>query len=410
MKNRIFCIALCVIFCMALCSVGVSAKDKTLVTEVDVYIGEPVLGQPLDYDIFLFGTPEDTVYFDPNREAFQWYRMTKEMYATDRRGYGEVCHKGDIALDGYVYVLDVYVNVEDTANYEMSPTVKGYINDRPHDDRDFGCYCDEDEAYLTYGFVPATVVDSIAATITEPVKGAKPDTKPAFTSTPKNAVEHFNISWYRLAASDYTGSSGDRWEYMNSDETFETGYYYVVDMSFIPKDTFGFTEALTGTVNGKPSDETYGVPFEAYNYARLSIIFEPIQIKYAITDGNNQALTVNSGDSLTITCEGEYGKFIAIEVDGEEVNQKNYTSKSGSTIVTLKPDYIKSLETGEHSIQFVYVDGRSEMGSFTIVPKVISPDPSSKGKTSPKTGDNTVAFMMFGLACAAVVLGRKKHN
>ena len=132
---------------------------------------------------------------------------------------------------------------------------------------------------------PRTPVTSIAATITAPALGATPDYHPVYASTPENGVEIDEITWFKIAAADFTGTDEDDWYEMETDETFTTGYYYSVDMFFNPNDGYKLTESTTGTVNGKPHDSTYGNVFdeEFSNYgAYLCGLFEPLVPEYTI--------------------------------------------------------------------------------------------------------------------------------
>ena len=73
-------------------------------------------------------------------------------------------------------------------------------------------------------------------------------------------------------------------------------------------------------------------------------------------------ITFQNKDSneITIKSNGKFDKFQGIKVDENLVDKSNYTAKSGSTIVTLKADYLNTLSIGEHKIAFVYDDGEVE--------------------------------------------------
>ena len=78
---------------------------------------------------------------------------------------------------------------------------------------------------------------------------------------------------------------------------------------------------------------------------------------YDITAGDNQNYTVTVDSNVTITCNGDFSKFQGVQVDGELVDPSNYTAVSGSTVLTLKSDYLKTLVAGNHIVTFVYEDG-----------------------------------------------------
>ena len=80
--------------------------------------------------------------------------------------------------------------------------------------------------------------------------------------------------------------------------------------------------------------------------------------------------------------------------------ETNYNLFSGSTIVKLKPDYLKTLINGKHTIKFVYTDGSSELGTFNVV---------YSWWYSPQTGDSSnltlwLSAMFVSLMGSAAIL------
>ena len=109
---------------------------------------------------------------------------------------------------------------------------------------------------------PSTPVTNIAATVTAPALGQKPDYDPVIVANPADSVDLEEVFWCKIAAEDFTGTDEDDWVVMASDEAFTTGYYYSVHMYFNPNEGYKLTESTTGTVNGKPHDSTYGNVFD----------------------------------------------------------------------------------------------------------------------------------------------------
>ena len=72
------------------------------------------------------------------------------------------------------------------------------------------------------------------------------------------------------------------------------------------------------------------------------------------------------------------------------------TITTGSTVLTLKPDYLNALAAGEHAITMIYADGDAA-GTFTIAERIA-------GAT--KTGDNShmMAWTMLMLIMGGAVL------
>ena len=78
---------------------------------------------------------------------------------------------------------------------------------------------------------------------------------------------------------------------------------------------------------------------------------------YKVIEGTNSSWTQNSDGTLTFRADGDFSKFTGIKIDSTLIDASNYTAVSGSTIVTLKADYLEKLSEGNHEITFVYVDG-----------------------------------------------------
>ena len=76
---------------------------------------------------------------------------------------------------------------------------------------------------------------------------------------------------------------------------------------------------------------------------------------YGVLSGGNE--TVAQGRSHAIRVDGEVSKFESVSVDGVPVSDECYVITEGSTIVTFTPEYLKTLETGEHSVMVFFEDG-----------------------------------------------------
>ena len=68
-----------------------------------------------------------------------------------------------------------------------------------------------------------------------------------------------------------------------------------------------------------------------------------------------------------------FSDFVKVELDGRElVKDKDYTVKAGSIIVTLNPDLIKKLSTGEHVIGIASSSGTASAHFTVKVPETES--------------------------------------
>ena len=151
-------------------------------------------------------------------------------------------------------------------------------------------------------------------------------------------------------------------------------------------------------------------------------------------DKNDAILTITAGaggthelstdGTLTITCDGALDKLTGIYVDDKLVDAANYTLKSGSTILTLKAEYLNTLSVGTHKVKFQYSDGSAET-TFVIkeasVKDTTTQDTTVQSTTAPsekddvpKNGDNTPMAWLLVIAvlggAGVCCFGRKKKT
>lgn len=111
--------------------------------------------------------------------------------------------------------------------------------------------------------------------------------------------------------------------------------------------------------------------------------------EYKIVEGANSTWTRNTDGSIVIRGNGEISKFKEVRVDGERIDSGNYTVTEGSTVITLKADYLQTLSAGSHSFEIVWTDG-SASTNFTVV-KTTSEDSKTDNKTDNKGNSNKSA-------------------
>ena len=162
-------------------------------------------------------------------------------------------------------------------------------------------------------------------------------------------------------------------------------------------------EATTPTLDPAPATST-----PATSTTTAPAASAPAQVTYDILDGAGSSWTQNTDGSLAIRGSGEVSKFREVKVDGVTVDPVNYTVTEGSTIITFKPEYLKSLSAGNHSFELVWTDGTAAT-NFTVAENA---DQSAK---SPKTGEDfsmalCTALLMVSCAGLAGIFAKRKRN
>ena len=141
-----------------------------------------------------------------------------------------------------------------------------------------------------------------------------------------------------------------------------------------------------------------------------------------IIDGKGQTMVVDAAKDLSFRSSAPIEFFQKVLVDDKEVAAENYVLTEGSTIVTLKTSFLKTLGVGEHKLSVVSATGTAET-TFTVA-EAAKPAPgqttttttttttTSKPKkkagkeTLPESGDSTyvIAGAVLAAGMAALLL------
>lgn len=117
--------------------------------------------------------------------------------------------------------------------------------------------------------------------------------------------------------------------------------------------------------------------------------------KVIITAGANGSWQKGTKDGLTFTSNAAYQHFQKAQVDGKDLDASNYTVKEGSTIVTLKAEYLETLSVGKHTLSIVSDTGTATT-EFTIKAAAVTDDTQS-----PQTGDDSNIALWIAVLLAA---------
>ena len=152
--------------------------------------------------------------------------------------------------------------------------------------------------------------------------------------------------------------------------------------------------------------------------------------EYKFIEGANQIYTIGESNNATFRIDADYSLFTnKVYVDNKLVDSTNYDSKSGSTVITLKDEYLKTLSVGEHTLKVAFSDNGEAITKFTIKEKQQNTNtednknteneenkednnlPNNNVKkdntitnTNPKTGDNVIVyFVMLSIAILGII-------
>lgn len=118
---------------------------------------------------------------------------------------------------------------------------------------------------------------------------------------------------------------------------------------------FALSALTKGNIDNKV---TVPVTITSENYKDVTVkVTIYISPEYRIIEGANSSWTQNTDGTVVIRGDGEFNRFHAVKVDGKVIDRANYEAKEGSTIITLKAEYLKTLATGGHTFAIVWDNG-----------------------------------------------------
>lgn len=183
-----------------------------------------------------------------------------------------------------------------------------------------------------------------------------------------------------------------------------------------------------------------------YEFTFQYVKEEVIPKEYKFTEGANQTYTIDESKNATFRIDADYSLFTnKVYVNNKLVDSTNYDSKSGSTVITLKDEYLKTLSVGEHTLKATFTDGGEATTKFIVKAKQQNIDMEDDKKTenegrqestnivntnivndekdnniqkennsmNPKTGDTVIVyFVLFAISIVGIItlvmINRKK--
>ncbi len=167
-----------------------------------------------------------------------------------------------------------------------------------------------------------------------------------------------NVQWKKYNPNtktyeNFTGSTLEEDTEYSVGVWFEIPYKYGINSSTVVK--------VNGVTFAMPGDEAFefGLAGDEDGYeARLVYHFNTSDpIYYSILEGKDPIYTVGKDKTLTFKIDAPLNKFMGIFIGDNEIAPKNYEVTEGSTVVTFKEDYLKSLSAGRYELMFLYSDG-----------------------------------------------------
>ena len=172
---------------------------------------------------------------------------------------------------------------------------------------------------------------------------------------------------------------------------FQADYSQVNDAiakaTALNKDDYKDFTAVTAAIDAVARDKDYteqanvDAMAKAIEDAIAALELKPVD-KPKIIEGANQF--VEQGKSATFKSSAELADFQKILIDGKELEPSNYILMEGSTIVTIKGEFVKTLSVGKHTLSVVSTTGSAET-QFTVTEVATTKPATETTTTEPAT-------------------------
>ncbi len=165
-----------------------------------------------------------------------------------------------------------------------------------------------------------------------------------------------------------------------------------------------------------------------YNFTFKYLNDEVEKKEYKFIEGADQKYIKGESNSAKFRIDADYGLFDnKVYIEGTLVYGDNYTSESGSTIITFKKEYMDELPVGEHTLKVVFSDGGEAITKFEIKEKQqdtnleddkgegnVNQNQNINNEKNPQTGDSTIIYIVMLIVSISgiittLVINRKKH-
>ena len=227
-----------------------------------------------------------------------------------------------------------------------------------------------------------------------------------------------NIMWWESENGMYFGNMVD-------DSVFQDNYSYYYSISLKPNDGYAFAADENGEYTGSVSTDLDYIDVYLNNDGNLEVVGENIifgDLTYKVIEGANQTYVIGESTEVKFVIDADYELFEEegrIYVDEDFVDPANYTASEGSTVITLKKEYVDTLSEGEHTFFAIFSNYKYAETTFNV-----TKDSSNTNTTSEITPPNTgidykntenynllyISVLILSLEIRKIINTRKKVN
>ena len=290
------------------------------------------------------------------------------------------------------------------------------------------------EVFVKDKFDVITSVDGGNGTITPSKIGVIENTKVAITFTPDEGYMIDKV----LVNTVETTVTGNKIELTVNEETEVKVSYKKIPFTITVKDVDGATITPNGAVAVSYGEDKEFTITANSGYKLVKVLVDEVdktadmvgdtlkltnitsninlevvveKIVYEVTEGANQEYIITKDSEAKFKINADFRMFDGgkVYVDDELVDPNNYTAESGSTIITLKKEYVDKLSIGKHTLKVVFSDGGQATTIFNVAKTTVPVE-------NPNTLDNVMIYIVSGILSIIGITGaitfykRKQKN
>ena len=305
----------------------------------------------------------------------------------------------------------------------------------PEDTTNYKTITDIDiEVFVKDKFDVITSVDGGNGTITPSKIGVIENTKVEITFTPDEGYMIDKV----LVNTVETTITGNKLELTVDEETEVKVSYKKIPFTITVKDVDGATITPNGAVAVSYGEDKEFTITANSGYKLVKVLVDEVdktadmvgdtlkltnitsninlevvveKIVYEVTEGANQEYTITRDNEAKFKINADFRLFDTgkVYVDDELVDPNNYTAESGSTIITLKKEFVDTLSVGKHTLKVVFSDGGQATTIFNVAKTTVPVE-------NPNTLDNVMIYIVSGILSIIGITGaitfykRKQNN
>ena len=191
-------------------------------------------------------------------------------------------------------------------------------------------------------------------------------------------------------------SDKNNWQYKFSD-------LYLNDLNLDPDNNSNVKEAIYKVKVKENEDYDYEITGNQVDGYKVLVKYTGDKI-YKFIKGVNQTYIIGKDDNALFQIDAPYSLFEnggKVYIDGKLVDKNNYTSESGSTIIKLSKDYMRSLSVGKHTLKAEFNNGGYADTTF----KIEKDNNKINVSSNPNTYDGIKKYILIlGISLIGIIL------